>query len=109
MLEDVIDNANTFARIVCCGMISQYNREKPEPVHNLIQIVGKSLELRGFIVSNSPEMQEPFRKEMTEWLQSGQIKYRETIAEGIENTPEALIDVLKGKNFGKQVVKIAEL
>jgi NADPH-dependent curcumin reductase CurA len=109
MLEDVIDNANTFARIVCCGMISQYNREKPEPVHNLIQIVAKSLELRGFIVTNSPEMEEPFRKEMTEWLQSGQIKYRETIAEGIENTPEALIDVLKGKNFGKQVVKIAEL
>ncbi|KAG1057233.1 hypothetical protein G6F43_000928 [Rhizopus delemar] len=109
MLEDVIDNANTFARIVCCGMISQYNREKPEPVHNLIQIVAKSLELRGFIVSNSPEMEEPFRKEMTEWLQSGQIKYRETIAEGIESTPEALIDVLKGKNFGKQVVKVAEL
>ncbi|KAG1442058.1 hypothetical protein G6F56_011220 [Rhizopus delemar] len=109
MLEDVITHANTFARIVCCGMISQYNIDKPEPVHNLIQVVAKSLEIRGFIVGNSPEMQEPFRKEMTEWIQNGQIKYRETIAEGIEKTPEALIDVLKGKNFGKQIVNVAEL
>ncbi|KAI9280082.1 hypothetical protein BY458DRAFT_431112 [Sporodiniella umbellata] len=109
MLEDVINNANTFARIVCCGMISQYNLEKPEPVHNLVQIVAKSLEMRGFIVSNSMEMQDEFRKEVTAWIQNGQIKYRESIAEGIEQAPQALVDVLKGKNFGKQVVKVAKL
>ncbi|CEG77615.1 hypothetical protein RMATCC62417_12330 [Rhizopus microsporus] len=109
MLEAVIDHANTFARIVCCGMISQYNRENPEPIHNLIQVVAKSLEIVGFIVGNSPEMEGQFRKGVTEWMKSDQIKYRETIAEGIEKTPEALVDVLKGNNFGKQVVKVADL
>ncbi|KAI9478232.1 MAG: hypothetical protein EXX96DRAFT_504545 [Benjaminiella poitrasii] len=109
MLEDVIAHANKFARIVCCGMISQYNKKNPDPIHNLMQIVAKSLELRGFIVSDSPEMEEPFRKEVTKWIQDGQIKYRESVVEGIDQTPQALIDVLRGKNFGKQVVKIADL
>ncbi|CAO3628381.1 unnamed protein product [Mucor hiemalis] len=107
MLEAVINNANRFARIVCCGMISQYNTTTPEPIHNLIQVVAKSLEIRGFIVSDSPEMTEPFRKEVTEWLKENKIQYREDIVEGIENTPEALVNVLRGKNFGKQVVKVA--
>jgi NADPH-dependent curcumin reductase CurA len=92
-------------------MISQYNvgAANQEPIHNLIQIVSKSLTLQGFIVSDSPEMTESFRKEVTEWLKSGKIQYRETIATGIENTPQAMLDVLTGKNFGKQVVKVADL
>ncbi|CEP09046.1 hypothetical protein [Parasitella parasitica] len=109
MLEDVIANANRYARIVCCGMISQYNTTEPYGVRNLIQVVGKSLEIRGFIVSDSPEMREPFRKDMTKWLLEDGFKYRECIAEGIEKTPQALIDVLRGENFGKQVVKVADL
>ncbi|KAF7722048.1 hypothetical protein EC973_003730 [Apophysomyces ossiformis] len=109
MLEHVINHANPFARIVACGMISQYNLSKPEPIHNLIQVVTKSLTIQGFIVSNSPEMEEPFRKDVTQWLLEGKIKYRETVAEGIEKTPEALIDVLKGNNFGKQVVHVSHL
>ncbi|KAI8639585.1 hypothetical protein BD408DRAFT_421188 [Parasitella parasitica] len=110
MLEDVIAHSNRFARIVCCGMISQYNTSEPYGVRNLIQIVAKSLEIRGFIVSDSPEMLEPFRKDVTKWLlKEDGIKYRECVAEGIEKTPQALIDVLRGKNFGKQVVKVADL
>lgn len=109
MLEAVINVANRFARIVCCGMISQYNTKDQEPIHNLMQVVAKSLEIRGFIVSDSPEMSEPFRKEVTAWLKAGDIKYREDIVDGIESTPEALIGVLRGKNFGKQVVRVADL
>lgn len=109
MLEAVIDHANKFARIVCCGMISQYNTQNPEPIHNLIKVVSKSLEIRGFIVGDSPEMKDPFRKDITEWLKSGDIKYREDIVQGLENAPEALVNVLRGKNFGKQVVHVADL
>ncbi|KAI8978617.1 hypothetical protein BDB01DRAFT_746414 [Pilobolus umbonatus] len=109
MLEDVITHANTFARIVCCGMISQYNRPDGEPIHNLMQVVAKRLEIRGFIVGDSPEMTEPFRKEVTQWIKDGKLQYKETVAEGIEKTPNALIDVLRGNNFGKQVVKVADL
>jgi NADPH-dependent curcumin reductase CurA len=109
MLEAVISNANRYARIVCCGMISQYNTRNPEPIHNLIQVVAKSLEIRGFIVSDSPELTEPFRNEVTQWLKEDKIKYRDDVVEGIENTPQALIDVLRGKNFGKMVVKVADV
>ncbi|KAI8085262.1 hypothetical protein BDF21DRAFT_379682 [Thamnidium elegans] len=109
MLEAVIDHANKFARIVCCGMISQYNTQNPEPIYNMTKVVSKSLEIRGFIVGDSPEMADAFRRDVTEWLKAGDIKYREDIVEGIENTPEALIDVLRGKNFGKKVVHVADL
>lgn len=107
MLEAVISNANRYARIVCCGMISQYNTQNPEPIHNLIQVIAKSLEIRGFIVSDSPELTGPFRKEVTDLLLNNKIQYRETVSEGIETTPQALIDVLRGKNFGKQAIKVA--
>ncbi|KAI8978618.1 hypothetical protein BDB01DRAFT_844091 [Pilobolus umbonatus] len=109
MLEAAINHANTFARIVCCGMISQYNRPDGEPIHNLAEVVSKSLILHGFIVFNSPEMSEPFRRDVTQWLKNGEIQYKETIAEGFEKTGDALIDVLRGNNFGKQVVKVANL
>ncbi|KAG0164796.1 hypothetical protein DFQ28_009639 [Apophysomyces sp. BC1034] len=109
MLEHVLNHANDFGRIIACGMISQYNREKPEGVYNLMNIVTKRLKIQGFVVLDYPEMKEDFTKQVTEWLQQGKVKYRETVAEGIEQTPQALIDVLKGKNFGKQVVKVADL
>ena len=90
-------------------MISQYNREKPEGIHNLMQVVAKRLRIEGFIVGDSAaEMGEQFSKDMTKWLLEGKIKYREDIATGIENTPEALVKVLHGHNFGKQVVKVAD-
>ncbi|KAI8140402.1 hypothetical protein BJV82DRAFT_581365 [Fennellomyces sp. T-0311] len=109
MLEAVIDHANQFGRIIACGMISQYNREKPQGIHNLMKVVAKRLRIEGFIVGDSVEMKAPFRKDMTKWLLDGQIKYRETIADGIDKTPQALVDVLRGNNFGKQVVKVADL
>lgn len=105
MLEDVIDHANDSARLVCCGMISQYNSTEPFGVRNLFQVVPKALSLLGFVVGKSPEMQEPFRKDVTKWLQDG-LTYRETVADGIEKTPQALVDVLRGNNIGKQVVKV---
>ncbi|ORY98168.1 hypothetical protein BCR43DRAFT_557123 [Syncephalastrum racemosum] len=109
MLEAVINHMNWYGRIVACGMISQYNREKPEGVHNLMQVVAKRLRIEGFIVGDSMDMEAEFMKQVTEWLQQGKIKYRESVADGIEKTPDALIDVLRGNNFGKQVVKIADL
>ncbi|KAF7728503.1 hypothetical protein EC973_006056 [Apophysomyces ossiformis] len=109
MLEAAIDHANNFARIVACGMISQYNKEKPDGIHNLMQVIAKRLRIEGFIVSDDNDMQSEFTKRVTNWLLEGKVKYRETIAEGIEKTPCALIDVLEGRNFGKQVVRVAEV
>lgn len=89
-------------------MISQYNREKPEPIHNLLNVVAKRLTIEGFIIMDHPEIEPEFIREVTKMLLDGKVKYRETISQGIDKTPEALVDVLQGKNFGKQVVKVAD-
>jgi len=107
MLDAVLLNVNPYARIVACGMISQYNLEKPEGVHNLGTIVGNKVRLQGFIVSDHMHLKAEFMAEMSGWLAAGKIKYREDITQGIENAPSAFIGMLKGENFGKQVVQIA--
>ncbi|KAI8060363.1 hypothetical protein BC940DRAFT_337644 [Gongronella butleri] len=107
-LETVINHMNPFGRIIACGMISQYNTQEPYGVRNLIQVVAKRLRFQGFIVHDHPELEVPFREEVTKYLQGGKFQYREDIAKGIESTPDALVAVLKGTNFGKQVVTVAE-
>ncbi|CEG82217.1 hypothetical protein RMATCC62417_16324 [Rhizopus microsporus] len=108
MLDAVLKHANNYARIIACGMISQYNREKPDPIYNLMNIVAKRITMQGFIIMDHMDFEEQFLKDVTSLLLSGKVKYREDIAEGIDKTPEALCDVLYGRNFGKQVVHIAD-
>lgn len=109
MLDAVLKVANNFARIVACGMISQYNLTKPEPLYNIGLIVNKRIKLDGFLYTDHHDYEEQFFREVTPLLVSGEIKYLESTSYGIESLPQALIDVLKGKNFGKQVVHIADL
>ncbi|KAF9989483.1 hypothetical protein BGZ79_004968, partial [Entomortierella chlamydospora] len=109
-LEAALDNLNTFGRVIACGMISQYNSTQPYGVRNLMNVVSKRLTIRGFIVADFHEQYfEEFFREVKELLLSGKIVYRVDEAEGIEAAPDAFVGLLKGKNFGKQVVTIAEL
>ncbi|KAH8551972.1 hypothetical protein BGW37DRAFT_493102 [Umbelopsis sp. PMI_123] len=105
-LEAVINHMNLHGRIAACGMISQYNTTEPYGVRNLVSIVGKRIRMEGFIVMDHGDSEPEFLQKVSALLKEGKFKYRETIAEGIESTPQALVDVLKGKNFGKQVVKV---
>jgi NADPH-dependent curcumin reductase CurA len=109
MLDAVLANINPFGRIVACGMISQYNREEGEGVKNLMVIVGNRVKFQGFIVSDHFNRMPEFVREMGGWLAEGKIKYRESITKGIENAPKAFIGMLKGENFGKAVVQIADV
>ncbi|ORZ24586.1 hypothetical protein BCR42DRAFT_403224 [Absidia repens] len=109
MLEIVLTHMNTFGRIIGCGMISQYNLAKPEKVGNLMNIVSKRLKFEGFIIFDHPEAESQFLKDVTQMILDKKIRYQETHTKGIENTPEALLDVLTGKNFGKQVVDVANV
>jgi NADPH-dependent curcumin reductase CurA len=106
MLENVISHANNFARLVYCGMISHYNTTDPFGLRNLLKVIPKALSLLVFAVGKSPETQEPFRKDVSKWLQDNLIK-REIVADDIEKTHQALVDALHGNRFGKQVVKVA--
>lgn len=110
-LEAVLANINFHGRIAACGMIADYNATldaMPAGPRNLVMIVGRSVKMQGFIVFNHPEIAHEWVGIGAKWLKEGKLKYRESVAEGIENAPKAFIDMLSGKNFGKQVVKIAD-
>lgn len=107
-LEAAINAARPFARFAMCGMISQYNATEPVPgPSNLIMIVGKSLRMEGFIVSNHFDMQPQFLSDMAEWIASGQMRYRETVDDGIESAPSAFLKLFRGENMGKMLVKLS--
>ena len=108
ILEAALDHANNFARFIQCGMISQYNlsREETTGIRNLTHINRKRIRMEGFIVGDHWDRFAEFMSEMGAWLSSGQIRYRIDITNGLENAPKALISMLKGGNFGKQVVQI---
>jgi NADPH-dependent curcumin reductase len=105
--DAVLRNVNFFARVALCGSISQYNVTAPEMGPRLMgTFVGKRVAMRGFIVTDFAERYAPARRQMGEWVKSGRIKYREDIADGIDKTPRAFIGMLRGENFGKQLVRL---
>ncbi|KAI8366490.1 putative quinone oxidoreductase [Choanephora cucurbitarum] len=109
MLDMVFRVANNFARIIACGMISQYNLSKPQFIYNTVMIVTKRIKFNGFIIMDHLDFEEKFLNDVTPLLVDGKVKYREDIVNGIDNAPQALVNVLKGKNFCKMVARIADL
>ena len=108
-LEAALGNMRDFGRIVACGMIEQYNAtEPPKGPHNLMNIVGRRLTMRGFIVLDHLDMKERFTEDMRGWIAGGKVTWRETVYEGIEHAPDALIALFHGMNFGKMLVKLAD-
>ncbi|KAF8932883.1 hypothetical protein BGZ52_009164 [Haplosporangium bisporale] len=109
-LEAALDHLNNFGRIIACGMISQYNTREPYGIKNLMHVVSKRLTMRGFIVADFQDQYfADFFKGVRELLLSKQIVYRVDEAQGIDKAPEAFVGMLRGKNFGKAVVHVADL
>lgn len=106
-LEAVLTNMNSFGRIPVCGMISQYNQTEGQPgPKNLTSIIANRLLLQGFIVSDHYDQLPQFHKDMRKWITDGQIKWEETILDGIENTPRAFIGLFSGENLGKMLIRL---
>ena len=106
-LEAALNNMRQYGRIALCGMIDIYNATELMPgPRNLAMAIGLSLTLRGFIVSNYFDMQPDFHRDMTRWAKEGKMKWRETIVDGVENSPKAFIGLFKGENLGKMVVRV---
>ena len=106
-LEAALMAAKPFGRFALCGMISEYNNtDLGQGVRGLVMAVGKSLTLRGFIVSNHTDMQAAFVKELAGWVAEGKFKHTETVRKGIENAPAAFLGLFKGENLGKMLVKL---
>jgi NADPH-dependent curcumin reductase CurA len=106
-LEAVLPNMRNHGRIPACGMISQYNLEEPEGVHNLFEIIAKRVRMEGFIVLDYYGQYHKFEQEIAGYLKEGKITYVEDIAEGLEKAPAALIGLFTGRNVGKQLVAVA--
>ncbi len=98
---------NPFARVIMCGMVAEYNDSRPRPGPNLAFVVGKRVRIEGMIVSDKPHRFAEWRTLAEPWVRDGSLRYRETVAEGLEQAPEALARVLRGGNFGKMLVRVA--
>ncbi|MFI9610618.1 NADP-dependent oxidoreductase [Streptomyces sp. NPDC052023] len=106
-LEAAIGSLNRDGRIAICGMISVYNNTEPAPgPRNLARLIQTRGRIEGFLVGDHYDLQPQFVQEVGPWVASGALKYRETVAEGIENHLEAFLGVLRGDNTGKMIVKL---
>jgi NADPH-dependent curcumin reductase CurA len=106
--EAVFPLLNNFGRVIMCGMVAEYNDTKPRPGPNLMAVVRKRLRIEGFIVSDKPERFAEWRTLAAPWVAEGSLHFREHVVDGLENAPEAFIELLRGHNFGKLVVRVAE-
>jgi NADPH-dependent curcumin reductase CurA len=105
ILDAVLSRMNAFGRIALCGMIASYDGS-PMPLKKPALLLTQRLKVQGFIVSESPEVWPEALKQLGGLVAQNKLQYRETIAQGLENAPEAFLGLLKGKNFGKQLVKL---
>jgi NADPH-dependent curcumin reductase CurA len=107
-LEAALGALRRWGRVAICGAVSQYQRSTPSPgPSNLFQAVANDLTLRGFRGSSYVEHMAEMQHEVAGWLSDGRLRYRETIVDGLEHAPDALISMLGGATIGKTLVRIA--
>ena len=105
-LEAALACLRERGRIAACGAISRYNEEGPVPgPRNMFLFVTRRLTMRGFIVTDHVRDMKAFAEEMAPLVQSGRLKARETVVSGLDNAPRAFLDMLRGGNLGKMIVK----
>jgi NADPH-dependent curcumin reductase CurA len=108
-LEAAVGALTVHGRAALCGSISGYNAVSPPPgPRNLSLLVGKRLTLRGFLVGDHGDLREEFAEKVSQLVRSGQLVVRETARDGLENAVPAFLDLLRGGNTGKMIVRLAE-
>lgn len=106
-LEAALNCIAMGGRIALCGMIALYNNKEPEPgPPNLVNLIGRGVMARGFIVSEFMDKSAAFAGEVAPMLAAGKIKFEQTEYDGLEKAPEAFIGLFSGENFGKAVVRV---
>jgi NADPH-dependent curcumin reductase CurA len=99
---------NVGARIAICGQVSQYNVERPQPTFHPALLIVYRARMQGFLVTDYSHRFGEATPRLARWAAQGEIRWRETVTEGIENAPRAFIGMLNGENHGKALVKVAE-
>jgi len=113
-LDAALAALNNFGRVIACGMISQYNASPDQlyGVKNVMYVVSKRLTMRGFIVGDEdmgPKYAKEHKENVSKWLHDGSFKAKLSVTDGIDNAVDGFLGVLRGQNFGKAVLKIADL
>ena len=107
IFDTLLTRMNAFSRIAICGLISDYNTTDPYPLKNIRCVLVSRIRMQGFIVSDDMSRWPPALKELGGLVAAGKLKYRESVADGLAAAPAAFIGMLKGQNFGKQLVRLA--
>jgi hypothetical protein len=106
-LEAALSALRPHGRVIACGSISRYNDQRPEPgPRNMSLVVTKRLRLQGFIILDHYARFGEFLAEVAPWVRNGELAYRETIVEGLENVPSAFAGLFRGENVGKMLVRV---
>jgi len=110
VFEAVFPLLNAFARVPVCGLIAHYNDIEAKPpkwaAMMMRSVLTKRLTIRGFIVSDFAARHGDFLRDTSGWVREGRVKYKEFVTEGLDSAPEAFMGLLKGANFGKQLVRV---
>ncbi len=110
VFEAVFPLLTTFARIPVCGLIAEYNhfgQTSPKWAGAMMRaVLTKRLTIRGFIVSDFATRHADFLRDMSQWVREGKVKHKEFVTEGLDSAPAAFMGMLKGANFGKQLVRV---
>ena len=107
IFDTLLAQMNLFSRVVVCGLISDYNATEPYAIRNWRAVLVNRIRLQGMIVFDWKERYGEALKALGGYFGEGKLRYRESVIEGLENAPRGLIALLKGENFGKQLVKLA--
>ncbi len=105
-LEVALDHVNDEARVPICGQISRYNATEPAVLRNVEVLLDKGVRLQGFRIGSRLARRDEALEQLLDWWRADKLKYRETVSVGFETAPAALINMLTGGNYGKQVVQV---
>jgi len=110
VFDAVFPQLNAFARMPVCGLIAEYNNfgeTSPKWAGKMMRaVLTKRLTIRGFIVSDFAARHGDFLRDMSGWVREGKVKHKEFVTEGLDSAPAAFMGLLKGANFGKQLVRV---
>ena len=105
-LDAALALARNNARFAICGMIEGYNSTEPTNLRFIARIIAARIRLQGFLVFDYTPRMDEFYRDMSGWLKSGAVKSRETVVDGLEQTPDAFLGLFKGENTGKMLVRL---
>ena len=108
MLQAAMEQLATGARVVLCGLMSQYNVDEMPPGPNPAWIIRARATVRGMVVYDHEDLRDAFVRDAAEWFRQGRIRYIEDVTTGLENAPEAFSRLMRGQNHGKAIVRVGE-